>query len=48
MVLSLINRQDVLLAIIAAAEGQDFRRIHLQKAAFLVAEEIQRQFARLL
>ena len=39
MDLSSINRQDVLLAIIAAAEGQDFRRIHLQKAAFLVAEE---------
>ena len=34
-----IDRQDVLLAIIEAADEQGLKRVHLQKAVFLVAEE---------
>lgn len=41
MALNCVDRQDVLLAIIEAAEGQDLKRVHLQKAVFLVAEEFK-------
>ena len=35
------ERQDILLAIIEAAEGRDLKRVHLQKAVFVVAEEFK-------
>ena len=36
-----IDRQDVLLAIIEAADERGLKRVHLQKAVFLVAEEFR-------
>lgn len=39
MNLNSINRSDILLAIIAAAGQRDFRRVYVQKVAFLVSEE---------
>ncbi len=41
MGLKCVDRQDVLLAIIEAANGRDLKRVHLQKAVFLVAEEFK-------
>ncbi len=41
MDLKCIDRQDVLLAIIEAAAGRGLKRVHLQKAVFLVAEEFR-------
>lgn len=41
MGLKCVNRQDVLLAIIEAAEQSGLKRVHLQKAVFLVAEEFK-------
>lgn len=34
-----VNRSDILLAIIAAADGKPLEPVHLQKVAFLVAQE---------
>ncbi len=36
-----VSRSDILLAIIAAANGKDLSRVHLQKVAFLVSEEFK-------
>lgn len=36
-----VDRQDVLLAIIEAAQERGLKRVHLQKAVFLVAEEFK-------
>jgi len=36
-----VDRQDVLFAIIEAAAGRGLKRVHLQKAVFLVAEEFK-------
>ncbi len=36
-----IDRQDVLLAIIEAADERGLKRVHLQKAVFLVGEEFR-------
>ena len=33
-----VSRSEILLAIIAAAEGKELSRVHLQKVAFLVSE----------
>jgi len=41
MDMSCVDRQDVLLAIIEAAEARGLKRVHLQKAVFLVAEEFK-------
>ncbi len=41
MGLKSVERQDVLIAIIEAAEGRGLKRVHLQKAVFLVAEEFK-------
>ena len=41
MVSNRFDRQDVLLAIIEAAEVSGLKRVHLQKAVFLVAEEFK-------
>ena len=45
MDMSCVDRQDVLLAIIEAADARGLKRVHLQKAVFLVAEGIQRKTA---
>lgn len=37
-----MNRTDILLAIIAAAEGMQLQPVHLQKVAFLVGQEFER------
>ena len=34
-----MNRTDILLAIIASAEGEALQPVHLQKVAFLLAQE---------
>jgi hypothetical protein len=39
-----MNRRDVLLAILAAADGRPFTPVQLQKAAFLVAKNLERIF----
>lgn len=39
--MSCVDRQDVLLAIIEAADARGLKRVHLQKAVFLVAEEFK-------
>ena len=39
--LKCVDRQDILFAIIEAAEGRGLKRVHLQKAVFLVAEEFK-------
>ena len=39
MACSEVSRSDILLAIIAAAEGKALSRVHLQKVALLVSEE---------
>ena len=36
-----VSRSDILLAIIAAANGRELTRVHLQKVAFLVSEEFK-------
>ena len=36
-----MNRTDILLAIIASAEGRHLEPVHLQKVAFLVAQEFE-------
>ena len=36
-----VSRSDILLAIIAAANGKELRRVQLQKVAFLVSEEFR-------
>ena len=36
-----VSRSDILLAIIAAANGKELSRVHLQKVAFLVSEEFK-------
>ena len=36
-----VGRSDILLAIVAAANGKALTRVHLQKAAFLVSEEFK-------
>ena len=36
-----VSRSDILLAIIAAANGKELSRVHLQKVAFLVSEEFE-------
>lgn len=36
-----VSRSDILLAIIAAANGKALSRVHLQKVAFLVSEEFK-------
>ena len=41
MDMSSVDRQDVLLAIIEAADARGLKRVHLQKAVFLVAEEFK-------
>lgn len=41
MDLKCVDRQDVLLAIIEAAAGRGLKRVHLQKAVFLVAQEFE-------
>ena len=41
MDMSCVERQDVLLAIIKAADARGLKRVHLQKAVFLVAEEFK-------
>ena len=41
MNLKSISRSDILLAIIAAAGERDFRRVYVQKVAFLVSEEFK-------
>lgn len=41
MDMSCVDRQDVLLAIIEAADARGLKRVHLQKAVFLVAEEFK-------
>ena len=41
MNLKSISRSDILLAIIAAAGRRDFRRVYVQKVAFLVSEEFE-------
>ena len=38
---SKLSRSDILLAIIAAADGRELTRVHLQKVAFLVSEEYE-------
>ena len=38
-----MNRTDILLAIIASAEGNPLQPVHLQKVAFLVAQEYERE-----
>ena len=38
---SCVDRQDVLLAIIEAADARGLKRVHLQKVVFLVAEEFK-------
>lgn len=38
-----MNRTDILLAIIAAAEGEPLQPVHLQKVAFLVGQEFERE-----
>ena len=37
-----MNRTDILLAIIASADGKPLQPVHLQKVAFLVANEFER------
>ena len=41
MDMSCVDRQDVLLAIIEAADARGLKHVHLQKAVFLVAEEFK-------
>ena len=41
MDMACVDRQDALLAIIEAADARGLKRVHLQKAAFLVAEEFK-------
>ena len=41
MDMSCVDRQDVLLAIIKATDARGLKRVHLQKAVFLVAEEFK-------
>ncbi len=41
MDMSCVDRQDVFLAIIEAADARGLKRVHLQKAVFLVAEEFK-------
>ena len=36
-----VSRSEILLAIIAAADGKELSRVHLQKVAFLVSEEFK-------
>ena len=36
-----VSRSEILLAIIAAADGRELGRVHLQKVAFLVSEEFK-------
>ncbi len=36
-----VSNSEILLAIIAAAEGKELSRVHLQKVAFLVSEEFR-------
>lgn len=36
-----VSRSDILLAILAAANGKELSRVHLQKVAFLVSEEFK-------
>lgn len=36
-----VSRSDILLAIVAAANGKALSRVHLQKVAFLVSEEFK-------
>lgn len=38
-----MNRTDILLAIIASAEGKPLQPVHLQKVAFLVGDEFERE-----
>ena len=38
-----MNRSDILLAIIAAADGEVLQPVHLQKVAFLVGDEFHRK-----
>lgn len=45
MDMSCVDRQDVLLAIIEAADARGLKRVHLQKAVFLVAEEFKGKLA---
>ena len=36
-----VSRSDILLAIVAAANGKELSRAHLQKVAFLLSEEFR-------